>query len=89
MNNHHLYKKPELNEDSHGPVFTSVNGAHVVSMLEADSTQIEPVSVRRALDSIGNKGARGLCLCFDLGVQNLIIWLCDFLENILQGVAKE
>ena len=89
MNNHHLYKKPELNEDSQGPVFTSVNAAYVGSMVEADSPQTEPVFVRRTLGSVGNKGASGLCLCFDLGVQKLIIWLCDFLENTLQGVAKK
>lgn len=89
MNNHHVYKKPELYEDSRGPVFTGVNAAYVLSMPEADSPQTEPVSVRRALGSIGNKGVSGLCLCFDLGVQKLIIWLCDFLENTLQGVAKK
>ena len=89
MNNHHLYKKPELNQDSDGPVFTSVNAAYIVSVPEADSPQTEPLSVKRALGSIGNKGASGLCLYFDLGVQNLIIWLCDFLENTLQGVAKK
>lgn len=31
---------------------------------------------------IGSKGESGFCLCFNFGVQNLIIWFCDFLEDI-------